>query len=42
MEKSREEKKKKKLSTLGSGGSSRAGTPSRAGVEKGPFVPQGG
>lgn len=41
MEKSQEEKKKK-ISALCSGGSSRAGTPSRAGVEKGPFVPLGG
>lgn len=40
MEKSQEEEENN--SALCSGGSRRAGTPSQAGVEKGPFVPQGG
>lgn len=38
----RKKKKKKNPSAFCSGGSSWAGTPSRAGVEKGPFVQQGG
>lgn len=41
MEKSQEEEEENN-SALCSGGSRRAGTPSQAGVEKGPFVRQGG